>query len=370
MNDIAADLKALRRPRDGRVAFGLCRAIALQFGVEVLVVRAIFTVSAALLDYTALGYVLGLWLVPALPKIPGIRTKRDKRQLIAFVLLFAATNQLLSASFGGNRTSAVMLIVVGLAVIHLRGRQLDKALFAARQQDVPSQSTAEQFAGGWTNTETAVPPRWGLAGEVLNPQLWADANGRPQSAGAPSASESRPRWRAQFGNVALVTLIGVLAIGLFTQNSRYSPVNQAVERERVGSEPVTLRTNEGIDRLADMEFGDGSFVVDASELDQVIYEPIQIEMGSGRLELILPKGAVAVGSVSQSGDGLLVVRNGGKSSEPGPVTFKAPQSWASAAYRAKSVAPREVKIAITTATASVCIRTSDHPEHCTSSSSK
>jgi phage shock protein PspC (stress-responsive transcriptional regulator) len=304
MSEIAADIRSLRRPRDTRLIGGLCSAISSRFGVDVLIVRVLAVLAMAFTSAMPVVYLLGLMLVPAAAEVLSangtfVRTRRRRRQLFAYVLLLGAADSLFDNKMPTNKVFAVALIVGGLLLMHLRSRTLN-----AQSTYVPAPSE-----GGWTATPgQAVPPRWGLAGEVANPQLW-----NPQPGIDPTRAPRQSVWQTQFGNLALVTLVGVLAIGLWSNTSKSSPVRRAAILERLAVGPVSVDTKEELAELADLNLGNGSFVIDMSMLTLDDDEDLSLSMGAGRLELIVPPGVDVEGSIDtdSSRSAAVVVRSFG-----------------------------------------------------------
>jgi hypothetical protein len=236
-----------------------------------------------------------------------------------------------------------MLIVGGLAIMRSRTMHLQTEADAGAPPPPP--------AGGWTGAETTPPPRWGLAGETINPELWG---GSPSPQVAGDGRRAKSLWQNQFGNVALVVLVSVLAIGLWSNTSRLSPLREANVRDRFASEPFVLRTEGGIEELADTKLENGAFVIDATELQHGLYSPIEISMGSGRLELVVAPNTAVVGTV-KSRTGSLVVRHLGRTTAA-PVNF-IQQTWSGTPYDT-------VAVDITADVGLVCIRTSDDKTGC------
>jgi phage shock protein PspC (stress-responsive transcriptional regulator) len=366
MNDLTSDFKKLRRVRQGRLVGGLCAGIARQYGVEVLLVRAVFVIAATVVEFGFLVYLLGLVLVQAdphqlTPTASRVRIRRNKRELLGFGLLGAAINGLAGDSLSNNRLLAVTLIVGGLVIMRARNNHLQSAPAAGAPSPPPP--------GGWTSEGASPPPpRWGLAGDVINPQTWG---GAPYSAGSPTgdgtgagtgagtgtsaATQGKSIWQNQFGNVALVVLVSVLAVGLWSNTSRLSPVRKATVRDRFASEPWVLRTDDGVEELADTQLDNGAFVIDATDLKDP-ERPVRIRMGSGRLELVVSDNATLTGTVKSRSGALTVRHFGGVSSAP--VTLR-PSTQASSWKTSNPIT-----VDITADVGFVCIRTASDTKGC------
>jgi phage shock protein PspC (stress-responsive transcriptional regulator) len=310
MSDIATDFRSLRRPRDTRLLGGLCSAISGRLGVDVLIIRVLAVLAMAFTSAMPLVYLLGLMLVPAAPEVLGsngtfVRTARRRRQLVAYLFFLGAADAVLDNKMPTNKVFAVALIVGGLLLMQFRNRALNS------QSSSQSPSASHPTEGGWTATPAgAMPPRWGLAGEVANPELW-----NPQPAVGPGKPARQSVWHTQFGNLALVTLVGVLAIGLWSNTSERSPVRRAAIREQLDAGPVVIQNLTEFRQLKNMKLGDGSFVIDLSSLALDDDEDLELFMGAGRLELITPDGVDVLGTVdTESSSNSVSVRSFGTKS--------------------------------------------------------
>jgi phage shock protein PspC (stress-responsive transcriptional regulator) len=356
MPEIAADIRSLRRPRDTRLLGGLCAAVSDRFGVDILIVRVLAVLAMAFTSAIPLVYLLGLMVVPAAAEVLGangtfVRTSRRRRQLLAYLVFFAAADSLFDNSLPTNKVFAVALIVGGLLLMQIRNRTLN-----SQQSYVPTSEAGWTGGGGWTATppQTAsefqgvgqAPPRWGLAGEVANPQLW-----NPQASEPPVRTEKQSVWQTQFGNLALVTLVGVLAIGLWSNTSQSSPVRRAAIQERLENGPVAIATDDELGQLDDLALGDGSFEINLAALAVQDDKELELSMGSGRLELILPAAVDVYGSVSVDDDetGTVLVRAFGKA-------LAAPAEFSGADSATREETPPALTLDITADSGLVCVR--------------
>jgi phage shock protein PspC (stress-responsive transcriptional regulator) len=361
MSEIASEIRSLRRPRDTRLLGGLCAAISERFGVDVLIVRVLAVLLAAFNGMAFLIYLLGMMFVSSGAEVLNsqgtfVRQRRRRRQVLAYVFLFAVADAVMDNSLPTGKAFAVSLIVGGLLLMHLRNRTLNSRLDGTASG---SDSNGASAAGGWTATPPSLPPRWGLAGEVANPQLW-----NPQAA-IPNQNQSQAKtktslWQTQFGNLALVTLVGVLAIGLWSNTSELSPVRQAAIEEQFQDGPVVIEDNDDLTELDGVKLGDGSFTIDGRELELDDDQTVQLEMGNGKLEVILPSNINVSGSVTanQKAGGVVAMNAFG---EPLPSGEFA--SIDSATTRLEDV-PKTLKLKIKASNGFVCIRRTGQASKC------
>jgi phage shock protein PspC (stress-responsive transcriptional regulator) len=309
MSDFVTEFRSLRRPRDGRVFFGVCRSLADRFGTDVFAIRLGAVLASAVVDYVPLAYIIAVLFIPALPKESAPKTKSSGRfrQIVLFMLLGGFADAVIDDSLPSNKAFAVLLVVGGLMLMNVRNRSL-------RSQGRPHGVTNDSDGpvGGWA-TPSDLPPRWGLAGETANPHIWTNSEAPPQ------VERQRSMWQSQFGNLALVTLVSVLALGLWSNTSNKSPIRKAAMRERISDGPLVVTSKAELDELAVTNLGDGAFVIDMTRfaLDDVDRTPgaaparpkLSVDLGSGRLDLIVSPGTLVDGSVSAFGDdGVVVVR--------------------------------------------------------------
>ncbi len=305
----------LQRPRDERLVLGVCGAIAKRFEVDVLIVRVLIVMAGALFDYVSLAYFLGVLVIPAAPRLVDqwgkvSRARRPRRQLLAYVLLAIVANAVLHNSIPTSRSFAVALIVGGVLMMQLRSRSTQEK---RRMLATNAAADSGPEAGGWTASTSSLPPRWGLAGETVNPHIWDPTIASPTS----TQREKRPTvWQTQFGNLALVVLVSVLAVGLWSNTSRLSPVRRAALKERLADGGVVVRTAKDIEEINQGSLGDGSFVIDASQFNatrlNALNVPLKVTMGSGKLELILPTNFVSSGEIATTDIGHLGAELNGK----------------------------------------------------------
>jgi phage shock protein C len=305
----------LQRSREERLVFGVCGGIAHRFGTDVMIVRVLAVLASAVGNYVFLTYLIAAVVIPKAPRLFdqwGVQPvrRRPRRQLIAYVFLSMAANAVLvdRLPIPTGRTFAVALILAGLLLMQLRSRSVSKPTVSMFGSAQPPSGPSE-MTGGWISTAN-LPPRWGLAGETANPHVW-----NPTESAQP-ASATRPQrtsiWHTQFGNLALVVLVGVLAIGLWSNTSHLSPVRQAAIKERLASGPVVVRSKSDVAELNDEQLGDGTFVIDLSGLNYP-NTSLDLRMGSGKLELVLPENLHTSGQVSNEKGGVLNVLVEGKS---------------------------------------------------------
>jgi phage shock protein C len=353
MSDLAGDIGIqhrgpLQRPREERLVLGVCGAIAKRFAVDVVVVRVLVVMVGAVADYMFLAYLIGALVIPKAPRLTdqwgnATERRRPRRQLFAYVLLSIAANAVLHDTLPTGRAFAVALIVGGLLLMQLRSRAVaDKPVVAGWH--APSTDPA---AGGWTAT-APLPPRWGLAGETVNPQVW-----NPAPASPASGEKRQSIWQTQFGNLALVLLVSVLAVGLWSNTSRSSPVRRAALKERLASGPVALRTHADVEELNSESLGDGSFVIDARALNASDVE-LNLKMGNGKLEFILPNGFTTTGEIRPAAAGVVVARYNSSA-------LKSPYTFTHAVGSDK--APKFV-FSVTSENGFVCVRTSGASPGC------
>ncbi len=315
MSDFVTEFKSLRRPREGRLLFGVCRAIADRFGTDVLAIRIGVVLAAAVIDYVPLAYIVGVLFVPSVVKARGgersFRQRGRLRQLLLFALLAGVADLVIDDSLPSSRTFALLLLLLGLAMMNIRSRSL-------RSSGVSGSPDATVSVGGWTSQPDDLPPRWGLAGDSTNPHLWTAGDRGPVS-----AADSALKRQSQFGNLAIVALVSVLAIGLWSNTSDRSPLRRAALLERVTAGPVKITNTADLEELDSAELGDGSFTIDLTEFDDPdtgAVVALDIEMGSGRLDIVVPEGTQLTGSVTAVGRrGTVVVRAPGSSTGPGPL---------------------------------------------------
>jgi hypothetical protein len=315
-----------------------------------MLVRAFFVVANAVTGYTTLVYVLGVMFVTAelsslYPNGQRVPTKRNKRELLGYALLGIAADSIIDDRFVNSRVLAVALIIGGLLVMQLRNRS------GQRISDQQSETSAvpPPPPGGWTADDrsstaaASTPPRWGLSGEAVNPQIWG---GQVQP---PSTRDTS------------VLLVSVLAIGLWSNTSRFSPVRKASDQNR-GS--WVLRTSSGVEELSRTVLGDGSYVINASDLHPDVTEPIEIAMGSGRLELVLPDSPPFDAEVRSRTSNLSVQHRGG--TEDAPVAIS--QTGKSVSARRTSPAT-QLRISVTADDGTVCIRRRSERQLCSARAS-
>ena len=86
---------------------------------------------------------------------------------------------------------------------------------------------------------------------------------------------------------------------------------------------TTMDISADLEELDSAELGDGSFTIDLTEFDDPdtgAVVALDIEMGSGRLDIVVPEGTQLTGSVTAVGRrGTVVVRAPGSSTGPGPL---------------------------------------------------
>jgi phage shock protein C len=380
---IQAGRTRLQRAREERLLFGVCGGVARRFGVDVMIVRVLAVLASAVGNYAFLAYVIATVLIPKAPRMMdqwGVhaRGRRPRRQIIAYIFLSIAANAVLvdRLPIPTGRTFAVALILAGLLLMQLRSRSVDKPRDSAWSSGERSESegpaprdsawfgltppaSTGEVNGGWISS-TDLPPRWGLAGETANPHIWnptesAESAGPAGSAQAATSVRSRRTsvWHTQFGNLALVVLVGVLAIGLWSNTSHFSPVRRAAIKDRLASGPVVVRSKADVVELNDEELGDGNFVVDLGGLNYP-ETPLNLRMGSGKLELVLPDNFHSLGQVSgESGGALSVLLDG--ESNPVPFTLPATFSQGKASSRIPSQVPT-FRFSVTAENGLVCIR--------------
>ena len=307
MSDFVTEFKSLRRPREGRLIFGVCRGLAERFGTEVLAIRIGVVLAAAVIDYVPLAYIVGVLFIPSMPKSElSAKTKGRLRQLALFALLAGVSDAVIDDSLPSSKAFAVLLVLAGIAMMNMRNRSL-------RQRSGPPGGDAANAVGGWVSPAAQLkddlPPRWGLAGETVNPHVW--------NPGDPIAPGTRSKWQSQFGNLALVTLVAVLGIGIWTNTSNKSPLRQAALKERLDRGPVSISTAGELRELELTNLGNGEFVIDMSTFDLSDLgdeQPrLDITMGSGRLDVIVQPGTKVTGTVlAARSDDVFVLRTPAK----------------------------------------------------------
>ncbi len=363
MSEIASEIRSLKRPRDTRLVGGLCSAISERFGVDVLIVRVLAVLLAAFNGIALLIYLLGMMFVSSGAEVLNsqgrfVRQRRRGRQLFAYVFLFAVADAVLDNSLPTGKAFAVSLIVGGLLLMQLRNRTLNSRSIGG----AGDKSSGAASTGGWTANPSSLPPRWGLAGEVANPQLWNPQAAIPNQ--NPTQSKTKTSlWQTQFGNLALVTLVGVLAIGLWSNTSDLSPVRQAAIEEQFQDGPVIVEDIDDLSELDGVELGDGSFTIDARDLEMGEDQTVRLKMGNGKMELILPPNINVNGLVGakQKAGGVVAMNAFGKASPAGPFALAANASDRSADE------PPTLNLNISAANGFVCIRTIGQGPGCTGS---
>ncbi len=358
MSDFVTEFKSLKRPREGRLLFGVCRALADRFGTEVVAIRIGVVLAAAVIDYVPLAYIVGVLFIPSVEKsaLGRLRTRGRIRQLLMFGLLAGVSDVVIDDSLPSSRVFSLFLVLAGMALMNLRSRSL---------RNSPNSTSAETSAatGGWAVESDVLPPRWGLAGESINPEMWS---GIPGVDG--SSTTSRSRWQSQFGNLALVALVSVLAIGLWSNTSDHSPLRRAALLERLAAGPVKISNPADLAELKSTPLGDGSFTIDLSEFrdSRESSGPLDVEMGSGRLDIVVRPGTQLTGSI-KAGEGLgnVVVRTPDSTTGPGPLVINVSDqiSAASPVGRQPDVSLRMI-VSVSVANGLVCIREIDHAAHC------
>ncbi len=361
MSDYVTEFKSLRRPRDGRLLFGVCRSLADRFGTEVVAIRIGVVLAAAVIDYVPLAYIVAVLFIPSVEKVTGGRrsTSRQRgriRQLFLFALLAGVSDMVIDDSLPSSRSFALLLVFVGIALMNLRSRSLRSSLAPANMEWSTS-------PGGWAAESDDLPPRWGLAGETINPQLWTGGSG----AASDASTSNQSRWHSQFGNFALVALVSVLAIGLWSNTSDHSPLRRAAMLERLAAGSVKITDIADLEELASTPLGDGSFTIDMTDFEGTDSSraPISIEMGSGRLDIVLGGGTQVTGSVKQAEPlGNVVVRTPETTTGAGAISLTTANRSSDGSADRRSTSQPRFAVLVSISNGLVCFRERDQVDHC------
>jgi len=150
-------LPRLERPRDGRMALGVCAGVAKHFNLDPTLVRVVFAVVTFLGGVGVLAYVAGFLLIPEegeeQPILRGGGGRHKGGQLVTATILIAigaiAIFHRIDFSFHGDVGWGVVLIVVG-----------GYFLFRLGGGDAPAFSGFGRTAGA-TSAPDLPPTTWG-----------------------------------------------------------------------------------------------------------------------------------------------------------------------------------------------------------------
>jgi phage shock protein PspC (stress-responsive transcriptional regulator) len=178
----------LERTADGRLIAGVAGGLARYLGVDVVLVRLAFVLTAFFGGVGVIAYLLGWVALPvAAPTAPVATRSRDRKQLLGYALvavgLFAT-----GARFGWSVTGEgafwpLVLITLGAVVLWLRTRDVEDEPASAfvppaptppstaALPPVPSRAAAAEPSPAWTAPEPVPePPR---PRSYLGPLTWS-----------------------------------------------------------------------------------------------------------------------------------------------------------------------------------------------------
>lgn len=156
------------RPRRGGKIGGVAAAIGLRYGVDPVLIRVVFVVSAFYGGAGVLLYLLG-WLV--LPKegdpVPGPHGPRPRREPSSVVVVLLLVLLLIPVLYWTLEFPSVLGVALGLLAIYLLHRNFrDRGVSTGTTGDeqagpAPQESPAWQESSGWQGSSAPQgPPAW------------------------------------------------------------------------------------------------------------------------------------------------------------------------------------------------------------------
>lgn len=198
--------RRLARRLDDRLLGGVAGGLADALGVDVVLVRLGFVVTAFFGGLGVIAYLLGWLLLPTAPAATSASAPGDRRQLLGYALValgLLAVGGRLGWSFRGDGAFwPLVLIGVGVAVLWLRSRDDSVA-------PPPDRSPTSRPPDAVPMTTTTTPA-WPMSTPEAHTQPMAGQAGRAPVAPPPAAplpAPPSPKPRSVLGAVALSGLL-------------------------------------------------------------------------------------------------------------------------------------------------------------------
>jgi phage shock protein PspC (stress-responsive transcriptional regulator) len=178
--------RRLARRSDERLLGGVASGVAEYLGIDVVLVRLAFVVTAFLGGLGVIAYVFGWLVLPLAPPASESETRGDRRQLLGYALvalgLLVLGGRIGWTIRGDGAFWPLVLIGLGAAVLWLRTRDTQDPRLPTPDAPVTPSPAAPMSAATEPRTEPLTEPMT----EPMSP-------GTPATPTAPAARATRPR---------------------------------------------------------------------------------------------------------------------------------------------------------------------------------